>query len=830
MRRLFLALYCLVFFGGFSNTFANRLQIPVKDDFSIEVANQYIQYFKDIDGLSIDAIIADQPPFQLFTEDIDLRRESDYWLKISLDIKETESVINGLDGRLYFFVNKNDYVESYLVKNGEKLQSFKAGYLYPESEKITKNLPYYGFFETADLDGTYEVYLRLSADMHPHKIDFKIKSEREFLKSVFFNYSIVFAFQGILLIMTIYSILVYFSSKEKAYLFYSLYILVISSFYMLTDGIFREILFPETPVNSFLMLNLVVLAPVLYFCFLQEFLEISNLLPEWDVFFKWVGKIHILIFAVLIILFYTVDDLRIISQIVRVIISIDCVIGLVLNFLLSRKQHKLIKYFVYGSLIILVSALIDSIRWDTSAGDGLLTRCGLIGEILFFSLGLGKKMKLVESAKRNVQFQLMNQLRSNKESAEKRQLELQKQVAIRTMKLQQQATVLQKAKEAAEDASHAKSEFLSIMSHEIRTPMNGVIGMTHLLLQEEPKPDQVENLKSLKFSAESLLALLNDILDYNKIESGVLTLEETDFSLSQLVRGIGYQFKPRAASKGIDFDISIDPGIPEWLAGDPTRINQVLMNLISNAVKFTSKGGVSFNINMIEQQEDLIWLTFEVKDTGIGIPEDKLPVIFDRFTQASTRTSREFGGTGLGLAITKRLLELMSSRITLDSIEGEGSRFYFILKLKIGEEQKVTTDDSTMEKMKKSVRGTKALIVDDNKMNRIILEKFLTKWGMHYDSVEDGIKALESMEENQYGIVLLDIQMPYMDGFEVARRIRKMKGSDSHNMPVIALSADVFANVYNRLIESGMDDFVSKPLDPNELLEVIYKYTMRVTV
>ncbi|MEL7146559.1 MAG: ATP-binding protein, partial [Bacteroidota bacterium] len=280
----------------------------------------------------------------------------------------------------------------------------------------------------------------------------------------------------------------------------------------------------------------------------------------------------------------------------------------------------------------------------------------------------------------------------------------------------------------------------------------------------------------------------------------------------------------------IDFNIRVDPTIPEWLKGDPTRINQILMNLVSNAVKFTKKGEVGLNIEVSGRQQERVWLTFEVKDTGIGIPEEKLPVIFDRFTQASSQTSRQFGGTGLGLAITKRILELMSSKIILDSIEGEGSKFYFTVRLEKGEEQPFTADDSNIDVMKKSIRGMKALIVDDNKMNRLILEKFLSNWGMTFDTVEDGLKALEIMERERYNIILLDIQMPHMDGFEVARRIRQMDGLDSHNLPVIALSADVFSNVYNKLMESGMDDFVSKPLNPNELLEVIYKYTLRITV
>ena len=821
-RKTILILF-LCFICSFAVARQETVEIPAGDSFAIVLDTSQVSVLLVEEDLSLEQVLARSHDFVLRSEQVIKDRQSYCWLRVNFHKNVDEWQ------RLYIYTSKNDHVKAYLLRDQEVIQDFYSGHMEPLSKRDVHTSESYGRFMLNEA-GDYQIYFRLSADYHFHITSLEFKGESEFLNTLTINDLIVFSFLGVFLIMTIYSFLVYFNFRDKAYLYYALYLLSIALFYMLADGVLREFIFLENPADSYIFLAAVVIAPLFYYLFLQEFLEISELLPSWDKFFYWQRYVHLFIFVSLIVLFFLVDDLRWLSLSARIVVIIDALIGLVLNFMLTRKQHKLIKYFVYGSLILLVSALIDAIKWDVNAYEGVLTRIGLLAEILFFSLGLGKKMRLVEMAKRNVQFQLMNQLRSNKESAEKRQAELQRQVSFRTKELREQAEMLEKARDEAEDASLAKSEFLSIMSHEIRTPMNGVIGMTHLLLQEEPKPDQVENLKTLKFSAENLMMLLNDILDYNKIESGMILLETTDFSITQLIRGLGYQFKPRAAVKGIDFNIRVDPTIPEWLRGDPTRLNQILMNLISNAVKFTTNGEVSLEIEVSGTQHDDLWLTFEVRDTGIGIPEEKLPVIFDRFTQASTQTSRQFGGTGLGLAITKRLLELMSSKIILDSVVGEGSRFYFTVKLGRGEEQPFVAEDSNLEVMKKSIRGMKALIVDDNKMNRLILEKFLGKWGMTYDSVEDGLKALEIMKTARYDIILLDIQMPHMDGFEVARRIRKMEGLDSHNLPVIALSADVFSNVYNRLMESGMDDFVSKPLNPNELLEVIYKYTLRITV
>ncbi len=823
MKRLSLIIVCLFQFILLNTTSGKTIVIPKSSEFIVDISNSDLSVLSNKNNYLAEEAFSLSEKFQPVIDFGNLDRKESYWVRLKV------TSYNNTNQRIYFYTNKNDFVKVFLFKGIKKIQSFNTGYLCKKSEKLIKNSTYYGYFDLPT-SGEYEILLKFKPGFHPYNLKYKICGENGFIKHTVYSYVTAYGFQGILIVMIVYGLLVYLNFKDKAYLYYGVYLISICVFYLMTDGILREYLFAENPKLSYLFITPIILTPLFYFLFLQEYVEIKQLIPELYKLLYWLKVFYFGVFVVAILMFFFVEDLIYMSILVRVIVVISCLIGLFINIKVSMKQNRLIRYFVYGSLLLLVSSLLDAIRWDLGENDGLLTRFGLIGEILFFSLGLGKKMKLVEKAKRQVQYQLMSQLKTNKESAEKRQSELKKQVAIRTQKLEEQASVLKLAKEEAEDAAIAKTEFLSIMSHEIRTPMNGVIGMTHILLQEEPKADQIENLKTLKFSAENLLILLNDILDYNKIESGMIELEEINFSLTNLIRGIGYQFKPRAELKNISFKMEIDPSVPEWLYGDPTRINQVLMNLISNAVKFTSEGEVSLIIKLDKVIGEELHMFFEVNDTGIGIPQEKRSIIFDRFTQASSQTSRKFGGTGLGLAITKRLLELLGSRIKLDSIVGKGSKFYFALKLREGKEQKLGVDKDSIESMKKSIRGMRALIVDDNKMNRLILEKFLTKWGMTYDSVEDGLKALGNFAEKDYDIVLLDIQMPIMDGFEVASAIRKIDRESTRKIPVIALSADVFSNVYNKIIESGMDDFVSKPLNPNELIEVIYKYTMRITV
>lgn len=381
------------------------------------------------------------------------------------------------------------------------------------------------------------------------------------------------------------------------------------------------------------------------------------------------------------------------------------------------------------------------------------------------------------------------------------------------------------SKEKAELATIAKSQFLSIMSHEIRTPMNAVIGLAHLLLQENLSEDQKDNLKTLKSSADNLLTLINDILDYNRIESGEVELSKHEFNLKELVNGINQSHSLLAKEKNIKLTLTIDSELPDMIVGDSGRLSQILANLVANGIKFTEWGHVTVEVIQKEKTKQSIMIEFIISDTGIGIPKEKLDHIFERFTQESSDSTRKYGGTGLGLAISKKLIELHGSNINIESKVGVGSKFHFTIEFQLPI-SKSPDNDLNLFSPEHRLEGVRVLLVEDNEINQLVVNKFLKKWRVNSELAVNGKIAVEKISQNEYELILMDLQMPVMDGYEATIEIRKMSDKKSI-VPIIALTASAVSEVKDKVIQAGMDDFISKPFAPDELFKKIAFFTGR---
>ena len=382
---------------------------------------------------------------------------------------------------------------------------------------------------------------------------------------------------------------------------------------------------------------------------------------------------------------------------------------------------------------------------------------------------------------------------------------------------------LNKAKNIAEEAATAKQQFLSTMSHEIRTPLNAIINTANLLREEDPRPEQLDNIEILQFSAGNLMSLINDILDFSKIDSGKIEFETVDFDLRKLCNGIRQSFEYEAVRKGLELVFEISASVPAVIRGDSARLSQILINLVGNALKFTKKGKISVEVSVTGDFPEDTEFLFKVIDTGIGIPEDKQQFIFESFTQASSSTTRNYGGTGLGLAITKKLIGLQGGFLELKSKPGEGSTFSFTLKFSKSQKKRME-EELLMKTAFGSLSRLRVLVVEDNLVNQKIVSKFLAKWEASVDIAENGVIAVAMVQEKEYDVVLMDLHMPEMNGYDATRAIRSMEGDYYKSLPIIALTASAFLEDRDKIYTYGMNGYIIKPFNPTELYWKIEPY------
>lgn len=773
--------FCTFSFLFILTTFHLNAQFVINDDsFADEISLHPYAKIANVEQnkLTINEIILDEKLVfeSLPNENTDLGfTNNNYWIKFDIH--------NETDTEKTFFLEACrpivDVAEFYTIDPKGNISKQISGDAIPFKERSLKNRKIL-FKITLKPNSDYTYFLHLKSDGEVINAGIMLRTMDNLIQTLSFEQVIFGIFYGILLIAAIIYLFFFFAMKERSFLYYSLYVVFIGLLQFSLDGYFYQLF---TPNSGWLCLNAVILSASIANFFLGRYAQVFLQIKKYNKF------INNAFYVVFVLDFILLISLFIHPKALEVSYPIANVLGLFLLILIISsvvviysKTRKIDKFFVIGIFFLVAGFVVFILKNFSILPVTFMTengsKLGTGMEVIFLSLSMANLIRLLRDEREELQ-----------------------------------VVALQKS----EEMNEMKSYFLSNISHELRTPLNAILNLSKEISKDSNDENIQKNSLLIKDSSYSLLSSVNDILDFSKIEKGELKLDLEEFSPKPLLEHLSKNMTYRAKNQGLGFNLDISADLPEMILGDKMRLTQMINNVLSNALKFTTHGFVTFKVECKQKKNSTVDLIFTIADTGVGIPKEKMNSIFESFTQESINNKRKFGGLGLGLYIVKTLADLHNGKVDLQSILDQGTVCKITLEYKTIAVEK--QEAPIVEVADYDLKGKNILVVEDNAMNQMVIKMITKKWlNTNVVFANNGQEGVTALQENYFDLILMDLQMPVMDGYEATIAIRNgMAGEEKKNIPIIALTADVMETTKDRVIEIGMNKYMSKPVD-KELL------------
>jgi two-component system, sensor histidine kinase and response regulator len=765
-----------------------------------------------IDDVTKPELLAQFQPHQKISDTLNFGlRSTPIWLRITIHNNSKKDLDRSLEIAYPHLHHVNFY-----SKTEQGFSQTITGHAVPFSERPapTRNFVF-PLHLTAGSDSTY--YLRIASGTSL-EIPTRLWEPLALRLHILEEYMVQAMYFGMILALGLYNLLLYFSLRDRTYLYYVMFLMTSGLSLLAFSGLGFQFVWPDN-VRWALISSMVAFAAngIAFLLFVRRLLATKKTVPRLDRLIQ----ISFVLNVLQIIGFYFFSY----EKMIRTGIALDglyMLLALVIGIACMLRGQRSARIFLIAFSCLMLTAVVTAIRSFGIALHPVFTNYGMqIGsamEMLLLSLALADRFHQLRQEKEAVQQELVDSLKRSERVLEQRVAQRTAELSQVNLELVEHEKALRAAKKVAEDASQMKSAFLANMSHEIRTPMNAVIGMAYLALRTELNKKQRDYVEKIHRAANSLLGLINDILDFSKIEAGKLDIEKIDFSLNEVLNNVMTVTSQRASEKGLQYVLEVAPGVPDSLVGDPLRLGQVLINLVSNAIKFTAAGNILLRCQKIHSNADSVELRFEVRDTGIGMTPEQLQKLFQAFTQADGSTTRKYGGTGLGLTISKHLVEMMGGYIAVESEYGKGSLFHFTTRFSLGAKA-----SSPVLSPAATLSECRILVVDDDIAAQEILAEALREVGLQVNTVTSAAEALSAIYAAEltrpYNLILVDVEMPEMNGWELADKISE---ANLTIVPkIILVTAFERNDVLKRAETAPVAGVLFKPIDPSQLQDMI---------